>query len=137
MQDKEYIVIVQCHLVKQRCSGYFCEKSFNERTGGFANFAKDKSYRTLNITCGGCCGQTLQRKLTHLIRTLKKQESIGKEKVVVQLSTCITKDNFHGPQCPHLDYLKTIINKTGVDFQEDTRISKLAEKRRKEGLYKT
>ncbi len=83
MIGKEYIIIIQCHLVKQRCSGYFCEKAFHERSGGFANFAKDKSYRTLNITCGGCCGQALGRKLTHLKRTLKKKEDISKDKARV------------------------------------------------------
>ena len=135
MQNKKFIVIVQCHLVKQRCSGYFCEKAFHERTGGFADFAKDKSYRILNMTCGGCCGQALGRKLTHFIRTVKQKEDIAKDEIIVQLSSCITKDNFHGPQCPHFDYLKTIISKTGLDFQEDTRISELSEKRRNEGTY--
>lgn len=137
MTDKEYIVIVQCHLVKQRCSGYFCEKAFNERSGGFANYAKDKQYRKLNMTCGGCCGMALNRKLTNLVRKLKAKEDIDKDKVLVQLSSCITKDNFHGSPCPHLDYLKEIINKIGLDFQEDTRISKLSEKRRRDGIYKS
>jgi len=35
VKEKDYIVIVQCHIVKERCPGYFCEKAFNERTGGF------------------------------------------------------------------------------------------------------
>lgn len=137
MKNKEYIVIVQCHLVKQRCSGYFCEKAFHERSGGFANFAKDQQYRTLHMTCGGCCGRALNRKLTHLTRKLKEKENISKDKIVVQLSTCITKDNFHGPACPHLDYLKEIINKINLDFQEDTRISKLSEERRSKGIYQS
>lgn len=38
MNDKEYLVIVQCHLVMPRCSGYFCEKAFRERLGGFAGY---------------------------------------------------------------------------------------------------
>ena len=135
MQNKEYIAIVQCHLVKQRCSGYFCEKAFHERSGGFANFAKDKQYRKLNMTCGGCSGRALNRKLNNLIRKLKAKEDISKDKIIVQLSSCITKDNFHGPPCPHLNYLKEIIKKNGLDYQEDTRISKLSEKRRQEGIY--
>lgn len=136
MKNKDYIAVVQCHLVKQRCPGYFCEKSFHERSGGFANFAKDKSFRILYMSCGGCPGRALNRKLSNLVRRLKEKEDIGKEKIIIQLSSCITKNNFHGPSCPHLDYLKNIITKMALDFQEDTRISKLSEKRREEGIYK-
>lgn len=77
MEDKEYIAVVQCHLVKQRCSGYFCEKAFHDRDGGFAGYDSHKDYRTLYLTCGGCCGRALHRKLGNLIRNAKK-EGIGK-----------------------------------------------------------
>jgi len=133
--DKEYLVIVQCHLVMQRCSGYFCEKAFRERTGGFADYAPDKAYRTLYMTCGGCCGRALHRKLGNLVHKVKAKEGMEKEKIVVHLSTCITKDSYHGPACPHLDYLKALIAKLGVDVREDTTISKRAEQRRVEGVY--
>ena len=135
MQDKDYIVVVQCHLVKQRCSGYFCEKAFHERTGGFADYAKDRAYRTLYLTCGGCCGRALHRKLGHLVQKIKQREGIEKDRIVVQFSSCITKDNYHGPPCPHLDYLKTLVAKLGVDLREDTTISDKAEQRRKAGEY--
>jgi hypothetical protein len=36
MDNKDYIAIVQCHIVKERCSGYFCERAFHHRLGGFA-----------------------------------------------------------------------------------------------------
>jgi predicted metal-binding protein len=137
MEDKDYIAIVQCHLVKQRCSGYFCEKAFHERTGGFSDYSSAKAYRTLFLTCGGCCGRPLHRKLSHLIQRIKAKEGVGKEKIVVQLSSCITKDNYHGPPCPHLDYLKQLIGKLGVDVCEDTAISRKAEERRKAGVYKS
>ena len=45
LREKDYVVIVQCDLVKQRCSGYFCEKAFTERTGGFSDYPKDKAFR--------------------------------------------------------------------------------------------
>jgi len=135
MKDKKYIAIVQCHLVKQRCSGYFCEKAFHERSGGFADYAKDQDFRTISLTCGGCCGKVAHRKLNNLIGNLRKREKIQKEQVVVHLSSCITKDNFHGPPCPHLDYLKTLIAKLNVDLRQDTAISKAAENRRKKGDY--
>ncbi|MBL7224189.1 MAG: CGGC domain-containing protein [Candidatus Brocadiae bacterium] len=135
LASKDYVVIVQCHIVKERCPGYFCEQAFHERTGGFAGYPADKAYRSLYITCGGCCGRAVQRKLTSLTRQLEKREGIGKDRIVVQLSSCMTKDNFHGPPCPHLDYIKTLIARVGLDVREDTRISDLAEKRRTDGVW--
>ena len=135
LRTKDYVVIVQCHIVKERCPGYFCEKSFHERTGGFAGYAKDKDYRMIFMTCGGCCGRALHRKLTLLAGKIKKSEGIGRERLIVQLASCITRDNYHGPACPHLDYLKALITRAGLDFREDTSISTKAEERRKQGIY--
>ena len=103
LSQKEYIVILQCHIVKERCPGYQCERAFHERTGGFADYPRDKSYRTLGMTCGGCCGRATHRKLTRLLRTIAKKEGIGKDGIVVQLSSCMTNDNYHAPPCPHPD----------------------------------
>ena len=133
--QKDYLVVVQCHIVKQRCPGYLCEKAFHERTGGFADYPVDKQYRVINLTCGGCCGRALHRKLTLLKRTLKKKEGIDKDKIIVQLSSCITKDNYHAPPCPHLDYLKALTEKIGIDYREDTEINEKSEKRRVQGIY--
>jgi predicted metal-binding protein len=135
MEEKAYIIIVQCPIVKEHCSGYFCEKSFHERTGGFSNYSKEKTYRTLYLTCGGCCGRAVHRKLGHLLKKIEEKEGIDQDKIVVQLSSCITKDNYHGPVCPHIDYLKTLIGKLKLDLCEDTSISTKAEKRRKAGIY--
>lgn len=137
LKNKDYIAIVQCHIVKERCSGYNCERAFNERTGGFSAYPKDKTYRMLNLTCGGCCGRAVQRKLSNLVRRIKKMEGIEKNRIVVHLSSCITKDNFHSSPCPHIDYLKGLIAKLGLDVCEDTFIDEKSEKRRKEGLYST
>jgi len=133
--EKDYVVIVQCHLVKERCSGYFCEKAFHERTGGFADYPREKAYRTLHLTCGGCCGRALHRKLAHLKRKIKQREEIEKDRIVVQLSSCIAKASHHGPKCPHLDYLKTLVARLGLDLREGTVISEKAEERRRNGLY--
>ena len=136
MKTKSYIVIVQCHVVMERCSGYFCEKAFNERSGLFSAYPRNQAYRTLYLTCGGCCGRAVHRKLLDLIRTIKKQENIDKGHIVVHLSSCIAKDNFHGPVCPHIDYLKTMIkDKLGLDMIEGTHISSKSEERRKAGQY--
>jgi len=134
MPETDYIVIVQCDIVKQRCSGVKCERAFHERTGGFADLPKDQAYRTLYMTCGGCCGRAIHRKLTHLAKSLKG-EKIAKDRIRVQLSFCITRDNYHGPACPHLDYLKTLIQRVGLEAREDTNISAKAEERRKSGVY--
>ena len=135
LNNKEYVVVLQCDIVKQRCPGYYCEKAFHERTGGFAAYPKDKGYRVINMTCSGCCGRAVHRKLTLLKRKLKKKEQIEKDKIVVQLSSCMTKDNYHAPPCPHLDYIKELISRIGIDVMEDTFISEMSEKRREEGIY--
>jgi len=136
MKDKVYIVVVQCHIVMERCSGYFCEKSFTERKGGFSDYSKEKIYRTLYLTCGGCCGKAVHRKLSDLIKMIKKKEEIGKDGIIVHLASCITKDNYHGPPCPHIDYLRTMIkDKLSLDLCENTAVSETAEKRRKKGVY--
>jgi predicted metal-binding protein len=137
INNKDYIVILQCDIVKQRCPGYLCEKAFTERTGGFANYPTDKQFRVINMSCGGCCGKATHRKLTLFKRTIKKKENIEKNRILVQLSSCMTKDNYHSTPCPHLDYIKDLIAKIGIDIMEDTVISERSEDRRKQGIYKS
>lgn len=138
MIEKDYIAVVQCDIVMERCSGYFCEKAFTERTGGFSGYEKDKRYRIVYLTCGGCCGRAVQRKLEDLLRMLKKKEGVGKDRVVVQLASCVTRESYHGPPCPHLDYLKNLIGeKLGLSIQEHTHISKTTEERRRKGIYRS
>ena len=135
LEEKDYIVVLQCHITKERCSGYFCETSFRERSGGFQAYPRDKDYRVIFMTCGGCCGKATLRKLSHLARLAKRAEGMEKGRIVVQLSSCMTKDNFHSPRCPNIDIIKTLVARVGLDCREDTRISKLAEKRRSQGVY--
>jgi predicted metal-binding protein len=134
--DKKIVVVVQCHIVKEYCSGYFCEYHFTDRSGGFAIYPKNKKLRIITLTCGGCCGRAVHRKLSHLIKRLKRFEKIDKDKIMVHLSSCIAFDNYHGPVCPHKQYLKTIIeNKLELELVEGSKVSTLAAKRRKEGVY--
>ena len=135
LAEQYYVVVLQCHIVKEQCPGYLCEKAFHERSGGFADYPKDRAYRFLNLTCGGCCGQATHRKLGNLLRKLEKKEGIGRDRVVVQLSSCITKHNHHSPRCPHTDYLLQILRQLNLDCREDTVISELSERRRREGFY--
>lgn len=138
MKDKKYIVVVQCHIVKERCSGYLCEHAFNERSGAFAKYPKDPSIRFLSLTCGGCCGRAVHRKLSNLLKQISKKENIGKDQIQVHLSSCISFDSYHGGECPHKEYLKTLIcDKLELDCIEGSRISDLTEKRRQDGLYKS
>jgi predicted metal-binding protein len=135
LAEKQYIVVLQCHIVKERCPGYQCERAFHGRTGGFAEYPGDRSYRILNMTCGGCCGRATHRKLALLLRSLQKKEGIGRDRVVVQLSSCMTNDNYHAPPCPHLDYLRTLIARFGLDVRDGTVISEKSEQRRQDGTY--
>lgn len=133
--QKDYIVIVQCDIVMEYCSGYYCEKAFHERIDGFADYPADRAYRTLYLTCGGCCGRGLQRKLINLLRKIKAKEGVERDRIVVHLSTCMTKDSYHGPKCPYLGYIKELIDRLHLDVREDTKISAKAARRRDEGVY--
>jgi predicted metal-binding protein len=135
IMDKKYVVIVQCHIVKERCSGYLCEKVFNNREDRFSGYSGDM--RMLSITCGGCCGLAVHRKLSNLLKLAKKQEGIEKDQIIVHLSSCITNDSYHGPPCPHLAYLKELITKLGLEIVCGTRISKKSESLRQAEIYRS
>jgi predicted metal-binding protein len=137
LNSKDYVVVLQCDIVKQRCPGYFCEKAFHERTGGFAQYPKDRAYRVIYMTCSGCCGRAVHRKLTLLKRSIRKKEQIEKDRIVVQLSSCMTKDNYHAPPCPHLNYIRTLIARIGIDVLDDTVVNEKSEERRQQGLYES
>ena len=132
---KTYIAIVQCHIVMERCPGFFCERSFHGRTGGFAGLAKEKMYRVVHITCGGCCGRAMHRKLALLTQKALKFDEISSSQILVKFASCITKESHHGSKCPHLDYLVNLVDKLGLDYSFDTHLSAKAEERRAEGLY--
>lgn len=133
-----YIVALQCHIVKERCSGYLCELAFQERSGGFTTYGQSEQLRFLPLTCGGCCGRATLRKLSNLIKQLKAKEGVEKDQITVHLASCICKDNYHAPPCPHQSYLETLISdKLDLDIAYGTKISKTAEKLRSSGKYKS
>ncbi len=135
LSEYEYIAVVQCHIVKERCSGFLCEKAFHRRTGGFAELPADKPYRIVYFDCGGCCGKAVLRKLQNL-KQQAARDGIPKEKILVQLSSCITKDNYHSPRCPTAGYIRELVDRAGLDCREDTVISAKAQRRRQDGTYK-
>jgi predicted metal-binding protein len=130
------IAIIQCHIVHQRCPGYYCDRAFVTRTGGFENLDLADDVRKLSFTCGGCCGRAIHRKLILLKRKAKQSDNIEAHEILVILASCISRDNYHGPPCPHLDYIKELIQKTGLSFSCDTTISKKAQEKRAAGVYR-
>lgn len=140
---KDYVVVVQCdRTVNQTCSGFQCEWAFSTRRDAFARYPADtaeKPIRYLPISCGGCPGRAVTRKLINIKKGLKKREQRGAETLAVHLSTCITRSSCHGPRCPHIDAIKQQITLAGFpasEIIEDSRISPIAEKRRAEGMYR-
>ena len=133
----KYVVAVQCDIVKDRCSGYMCEQNFQQRKGGYACYGADESIRFLSMTCGGCCGMATQRKLKHLMRMAKKNDGIEPADIVVHLSSCLCRANYHGPACPHLDYIEKVIKPLGLQVVHGTVINDVSEKRRAEGTYES
>lgn len=134
---KSFIAVIQCHIVMERCSGFFCERAFTMRSGGFSELPEDSRTRIVYLTCGGCCGRALQRKLVNLLEKAGKKDGIPKEAVLVKFASCVTRDNHHGPPCPHIDYLKTLVARLGLDVSFDTHLSAKATRLRAEGVYKS
>jgi predicted metal-binding protein len=131
------VAVVQCHLVHERCPGYLCDWAFTNRTGGFSGLDLADGARKVSFTCGGCCGRALHRKLSLLKKHAQKYDGIGPDEVLVKLATCISAENYHGPACPHLDYLLDLVRKAGLTPSLDTYISEKAREKRAAGIYKT
>lgn len=132
----KYVAIIQCDLTHNRCSGFACTNAFYNRDDVFKDY--DSSTRYISFTCGGCCGKSVAAKLEHLSKKLRIKNNIQKDEVAVHLSSCMTTDNSHSDRCPHIDYIKSIILKRGYrNIVEGSYISKGAERKRAEGIYKS
>jgi len=133
---KKYVVIIQCDLAHNRCSGFACAQSFYNRDTVFEGYAEGTQY--LSFTCGGCCGKGVAAKLEHLSNKLAKKTDIKKEDVAVHLASCVVTDNRHSDRCPHAAYIKQIIQKHGYEtIIEGTYISKISAAKREKGIYKS
>ena len=135
MENKKFVVIIQCELVHKKCSGFACTNSFYNRDEMFKSYKENTKY--ISFTCGGCCGKLVSGKLSHFSKKILKKTDYKKDEVIVHLASCMTSDNYHSDRCPHIDYIKDIIVKRGYDFLEGTYISKNAEIKREKGIYKT
>lgn len=125
-----YVAVVQCDLVMRRCSGVACEHAFWGRSGAFADTPADDRIRYTAMTCSGCCGRSLRAKLTNLRKRLKSLAGIEAEEIAVHFASCVCKDSVHAPPCPHLDYLKTLVERSGLTWQEGTHVNAKSEARR-------
>ncbi|SHK19109.1 Predicted metal-binding protein [Geosporobacter subterraneus DSM 17957] len=133
--ETKYVVILQCEIAHNRCSGFACTNSFYNREGAFDHYGKEIKY--LSFTCGGCCGKSVSAKLEHLSNKFKNKTDVKKDEVVIHLASCITTDNYHYDRCPHIDYIKGIIEKRGFKrVVEGSYISKNAAGKREKGIYK-
>ena len=135
MENKKFVVIIQCELVHKKCSGFACTDSFYNRDEMFKSYKENTRY--ISFTCGGCCGKLVSGKLSHFSKKILKKTDYKKDEVIVHLASCMTSDNYHSDRCPHIDYIKDIIVKRGYDFLVGTYISKNAEIKREKGIYKT
>jgi predicted metal-binding protein len=130
------VVIIQCDIAQNRCSGAACMNCFYEREGTFKDYGEDE-VRYISFTCGGCCGKSVAAKLEHLSKKYVLRNGLSKDEVVIHLSSCMVTDNYHYDRCPHVDYIKGIVAKKGFQNVIDgTFISKGASKKREEGIYK-
>ena len=116
----KYVLIIQCDIARQRCSGFACTDSFYNRAGFFKDCGYAHGVRYIALTCGGCCGASLASKLEHFSKKLIKATGIKKH-----------------DRCPHLDYIKALVLKKGFkNIVEGTFQSENATKKRAAGIYK-
>mgnify|MGYP004444337527 FL=1 len=133
----KYVVIIQCDIARERCSGFACAKSFYDREGFFKDLGYPHGTRYIAITCRGCCGGQIASLLEHFSNKLARQTEVKKDEVAIHLSTCMVTDNYHHDRCPNLEYIKGIVRKKGfVNIVDGTFRSANASKRRSEGVYK-
>ncbi|QIB69540.1 CGGC domain-containing protein [Aminipila butyrica] len=136
--ETKYVIVIQCDIVRRRCSGFACTNTFYNREDSFKDKDYDENVRYIPMTCGGCCGAGLASLLEHFSKRSAKQNGLKKEEVVVHLSSCMVTENYHHDRCPHIDYIKALVKKKGYSrIVEGTYISQSAEKKRAAGIYKT
>ncbi|MFP4354739.1 MAG: CGGC domain-containing protein [Phycisphaerae bacterium] len=136
LNDKRYIMALQCDRSRRRCGGYHCELALHKRRGAF-RFYRDRDIRMTTITCGGCDSDALAGKIKHLLGKLRKVEQIVPGQVVVHLASCMTRHSHHGPRCCRVETFHEVCREIGIDCVEDTYVFGPTEKKRQAGLYPT
>lgn len=134
MEDK-FVVIIQCDIAHNRCSGFACTDAFYNKDGFFESYSDNTRY--ISFTCGGCCGKSVAAKLEHFAKKARKKYKLDKDNVIIHLASCMVTDNHHYDRCPNIDYIKSIVTKKGYNnVVEGSYISKNATSKRAEGIYK-
>lgn len=133
-EDARIVVVVQCAIALERCSGFSCSHAFHGRTHFFKGYARETMY--LPFSCGGCPGRRVSRLAAHVARRARKKENIEKQHIAVHLTGCVVSDNGHYPACPFKNYIKAILEQKGFAVVEGGYESAKAVRRRAEGHYK-
>ena len=133
--EPRVIGIIQCDFAKERCSGFACINSFHERIDAFESYPSGNGMMAVPFNCGGCPGRRIGRSVENLLRRAKKKAGVERDEVVIHLSSCMVTDNAHYPPCPHLGYIRKILERKGVKVREGSYRSNTAERRRGEGEY--
>lgn len=132
--DTKYVLMIQCDIAHRRCSGFACTNAFYGREEMFEGYEEGVKY--ISFTCGGCCGKGISAKLEHFAKQSKQHNNLNKNEVVVHLASCMVTDNHHYDRCPHVDYIKNIVEKKGYkNVVEGSYISKNATRKREKGIY--
>ena len=130
------IIVIQCDITCQRCSGFACSKAFFGREDFFKDYPESTLF--FPMTCGGCCGKGLSAKLSHFLHISKRKLDLSPDEVAIHLASCIVTDNRHSERCPHYDYLISIIRKNNFTrIVEGSYLSQKAKHKRQTGIYKT
>lgn len=105
----EKIAVLRCETVSEVCPGVGCLKAFYDRREFFRDYEKDVMLLGF-FTCGGCSG----RRVSRLVKALLKHGL-----TTVHLSSCMLMEDGY-PKCPHLDEIKTTLQKSGLKIVEGT-----------------
>lgn len=132
--DIKIVVIVQCAIALERCSGFNCSWAFHKRSNYFKDYPEDVMY--VPFSCGGCPGRRVSRLISNLRKGALKKGNIEKHNIVVHLTACVVSDNGHYPKCPFKDYMKVILLQKGFKVIEGGYESSGSQKRRENNHYK-
>ena len=131
---EKYALIIQCAIAHNRCSGFACTESFYERSGTFKKCDENTKY--ISFTCGGCCGKGVAAKIEHFGKKLSSLGDISRNEVTIHLASCMTTDNHHYDRCPHIEYIKDILQKKGFNnIIEGSYLDVTSTELREAGIY--
>ncbi len=114
--DIKIVVIIQCAIALERCSGFNCSWAFHKKLNYFKDYHEDTMY--VSFSCGGCPGRRISRLISNLRKGALKKGNIEKHNIVVHLTACVVNDNGHYPKCPFKDYMKAILLQKGFKVIE-------------------